>query len=64
MWGVNAMNMVFLKDFTTKIKGYLFNVSNLNLIKIKTIHQANDFILVVFPLNEIKMLESKFIIEN
>lgn len=24
---INVMNMVFLKDFTTKIKGYLFNVS-------------------------------------
>lgn len=28
---LNVMNMVFLKDFTTKIKGYLFNVSQMIL---------------------------------
>lgn len=29
---LNHANMVFLKDFTTKIKGYLFHVSFIDVI--------------------------------
>lgn len=39
---INVKNMVFLKDFTTKIKGYLFNVSE------PLFNTCNHIILFIF----------------